>query len=80
VSGVVVQLLALPIGRFFEWVLPNTRFNTFGYVWTLNPGPFNIKEHTVITVMAKSVEIGAYATCCLKTSSTPRTSDSATRS
>jgi len=62
VSGVVVQLIALPIGRFFQWVLPTTKFNTFGYVWTLNPGPFNVKEHTVITVMAKSVEFGAYAT------------------
>ena len=62
VSGVVVQLLSLPIGRFFEWALPTTRFNTFGYVWTLNPGPFNAKEHTVITVMAKVVELGAYAT------------------
>lgn len=61
-AGVVVQLLSLPIGRFFEWALPTTRFNTFGYVWTLNPGPFNAKEHTVITVMAKIVELGAYAT------------------
>lgn len=61
-AGVVVQLLSLPIGRFFGWVLPTTRFNTFGYVWTLNPGPFNAKEHTVITVMAKVVELGAYAT------------------
>ena len=61
-SGVVLQLLALPIGRFFAWALPTTRFRTFGRVWTLNPGPFNIKEHTVITVMAKTVELGAYAT------------------
>jgi len=60
-SGVVVQLLSLPFGRFFEWALPTTRFNTFGYVWTLNPGPFDAKEHTVITVMAKVVELGAYA-------------------
>jgi len=61
-SGVVAQLLALPMGRFLERVLPTTRFNTFGYVWTLNPGPFNVKEHTVITVMAKIVELGAFAT------------------
>ena len=56
----MLQLLALPIGRFLEWALPTTRFRTFGYVWTLNPGPFNIKEHTVITVMAKTVEWGVY--------------------
>ena len=28
----------------------------------LNPGPFNIKEHTVITVMSNVVYGGAYAT------------------
>lgn len=60
-SGVVIQLLALPVGRFFEWALPTTKFKTFGYVWTLNPGPFNAKEHTVITVMARIVENGAFA-------------------
>jgi OPT family oligopeptide transporter len=60
--NVVIQLLALPVGRLFAWALPTTKFRTFGYVWTLNPGPFNIKEHAVITVMAKCVEYGAYAT------------------
>ena len=25
-------------------------FRTFGCNWTFNTGPFNIKEHTVITV------------------------------
>ena len=49
VSGVVVRLLSLPIGRFFKWALPTTRFNTSGYPWTLNPGPFNAGEHTVTT-------------------------------
>jgi hypothetical protein len=61
-SSVAIQLLCLPVGRFFAWVLPTTKFNTSGYVWTLNPGPFNVKEHTVITVMAKVVELCAYAT------------------
>lgn len=61
-SPVVAQLVALPMGKFLEWALPTTRFTTFGYTWSLNPGPFNIKEHTVVTVMAKVVEWGAYAT------------------
>lgn len=30
--------------------MPSKVFNTFGVRWTFNPGPFNIKEHTVITV------------------------------
>ena len=41
----------MPLGKFAAWVLPRTRFNTFGYRWSFNPGPFNVKEHTVITAM-----------------------------
>jgi OPT family oligopeptide transporter len=62
ITGVVTQLTALPLGRLFEWALPTRRFNTFGYVWSFNPGPFNIKEHTCITVMANLVVMGAYST------------------
>ncbi|GLB43149.1 putative OPT oligopeptide transporter protein [Lyophyllum shimeji] len=39
-----------------------TPFNTFGYRWSFNPGPFTIKEHVCITVMANVVVAGAYAT------------------
>jgi OPT family oligopeptide transporter len=67
ISGIVAQLTALPLGRALEYVLPTTRFNTFGYVWSLNPGPFNIKEHVVITVMANVVVGGAYASDVLAT-------------
>ncbi|KAI0793278.1 OPT oligopeptide transporter [Abortiporus biennis] len=62
ITNVMVQLLALPAGRFLAWALPTTRFNTFGYIWSLNPGPFNIKEHTVITVMANIITVDAYGT------------------
>ncbi|OCB84030.1 OPT oligopeptide transporter [Sanghuangporus baumii] len=62
VSGLVAQLVAMPIGKAFERFLPTTRFNTFGFVWSLNPGPFNIKEHVIITVMASVVSGGVYAT------------------
>jgi OPT family small oligopeptide transporter len=61
-SGIVAQLTALPLGKAFEFALPRRRFNTFGFVWSLNPGPFNIKEHTCITVMANLVIMGAYST------------------
>lgn len=67
ISGLVAQLVSLPCGKFMEWVLPTTRFNTFGYVWSFNPGPFNIKEHTLITVMANVVAGGAYATDVIAT-------------
>ncbi|KAG6866881.1 hypothetical protein C0991_008818 [Blastosporella zonata] len=62
ITGVVAQLLSLPMGKFLEYVLPKTRFNTFGYAWSFNPGPFSIKEHVCITVMANVVTLGAYAT------------------
>ncbi|KAH8120611.1 glutathione transporter [Phellopilus nigrolimitatus] len=67
ISGLVAQLVALPCGKFLERVLPTTRFTTFGYSWSLNPGPFNIKEHTLITVMSNVVASGAYATDVIAT-------------
>lgn len=52
IPTVVIMLLVFPVGRFCARVLPSKRFNTFGVEWTLNPGPFNIKEHAVVTLMA----------------------------
>jgi OPT family oligopeptide transporter len=52
----------MPLGKGLEKVLPTRRFNTFGFVWSLNPGPFSIKEHVCITVMANVVVAGAYGT------------------
>ncbi|KAB5593002.1 OPT oligopeptide transporter [Ceratobasidium theobromae] len=62
ITALVAQLVALPAGKLLEKTLPRTHFTTFGYTWSLNPGPFNIKEHTLITVMANVVAGGAYAT------------------
>jgi len=57
----------MPLGKAMERVLPTTRFNTYGYSWSFNPGPFNIKEHVLITVMANVVVSGAYATDIIAT-------------
>ncbi|KZP32187.1 OPT oligopeptide transporter [Athelia psychrophila] len=62
ITGIAAQLTSLPLGKFMARYLPTTRFRTFGYVWSFNPGPFNIKEHVCITVMANVVVGGAYAT------------------
>ncbi|KAJ8083693.1 hypothetical protein PM082_002459 [Marasmius tenuissimus] len=62
ISSVVVQLVALPFGKLLEHILPTYQFNTFGWRWSLNPGPFNIKEHVCITVMTNIVFSGAAAT------------------
>lgn len=60
VTAFVTTILALPIGRTWERIVPNWKI--FGM--ELNPGPFNIKEHTIVSVMAL-VSFGggaAYAT------------------
>lgn len=67
ISSLVIQLVALPLGKGMAWLLPEKRFNTFGYIWSLNPGPFNIKEHTVITIMASAVYSDVYVTTVFAT-------------
>ncbi|RDB17348.1 Sexual differentiation process protein isp4 [Hypsizygus marmoreus] len=58
VTGVVAQLLVFPIGRAWARVVPNVKI--FGL--SLNPGPFSIKEHVLITIMATVGYQSAYAT------------------
>jgi OPT family small oligopeptide transporter len=63
VISTVPQLLAYPLGKFLERVLPDVGFTLFGVRHSLNPGPFNKKEHMLITVMsnvAKSVPYTNY--------------------
>ncbi|KAF8213549.1 OPT oligopeptide transporter [Mycena galopus ATCC 62051] len=67
ITGIVGQLISLPLGKFLEWVLPTAQFKTFNRVWSLNPGPFNIKEHVCITVMINVAYVGAYTTDVLAT-------------
>jgi len=64
ITSFVAQLITYPMGVGWAMVMPNRQFKTFGVRWNLNPGPFNMKEHTLITVMA-NVSFGggaAYAT------------------
>ncbi|KAH8881835.1 Tetrapeptide transporter, OPT1/isp4 [Thozetella sp. PMI_491] len=48
ITSPVVQLIAYPMGTGWANYMPNVK--VFGY--DLNPGPFNKKEHTLITMMA----------------------------
>ena len=67
ISSIVALLLSWFLGRAWSAVMPTREFTTFGKKWTLNHGPFNIKEHTVITIMS-NVSFGggqAYATSAL---------------
>ncbi|KAM7205191.1 sexual differentiation process protein 2 [Naviculisporaceae sp. PSN 640] len=52
VIATVPQLLAYPVGKFFERTLPDWGVTLFGVRHSLNPGPFNKKEHMLITIMS----------------------------
>ena len=41
-----------PTGCFFARITPNWSFTVFGRKFDLNPGPFNQKEHMMISIMA----------------------------
>lgn len=60
ITTYVTSILAYPIGKAWERFIPNWKIFGVG----LNPGPFTLKEHTIITIMG-SVSFGggtAYAT------------------
>ncbi|KAF8925227.1 OPT family small oligopeptide transporter [Dissophora ornata] len=57
----VVALISLPLGHLMARVLPTHQFNIFGWKFSLNPGPFSIKEHVLIGTMAACNAGTAYA-------------------
>ncbi|EIM92043.1 OPT oligopeptide transporter [Stereum hirsutum FP-91666 SS1] len=58
ITGIVAQLLSFPIGRAWAAYMPNVKI--FGV--SVNPGPFSVKEHVLITIMASVGSGSAYAT------------------
>jgi OPT family oligopeptide transporter len=52
VTPIVPQLLAFPVGKLWERTVPDWGVTLFGIRHSLNPGPFNKKEHMLITLMA----------------------------
>ncbi|KAG0055591.1 hypothetical protein BGZ83_008025 [Gryganskiella cystojenkinii] len=57
----VVALISLPIGHLMARVLPTRRMNLFGWKFSLNPGPFSLKEHILIGTMVSCNTSTAYA-------------------
>lgn len=54
ITSVVALLVSYPIGVAWAKIIPARTFNIFGLKWNINPGPFNVKEHVLIVVMANA--------------------------
>ncbi|GMH23677.1 hypothetical protein Nepgr_025520 [Nepenthes gracilis] len=57
ITQITVLVASLPIGRFMAAVLPTTKFGIPGFGsrrFSLNPGPFNMKEHVLIAIFANA--------------------------
>ncbi|WEW58646.1 hypothetical protein PRK78_004114 [Emydomyces testavorans] len=54
VSSMVALLVAHPLGLAWAKVMPDKKIKAFGQEWHLNPGPFNLKEHALIVIMANA--------------------------
>ncbi|KAK7384931.1 hypothetical protein VNO78_30634 [Psophocarpus tetragonolobus] len=63
VGSIAVQIAVVPIGHFMARTMPTRVFFKDTCVeFTLNPGPFNVKEHVLITIFANSGAGTVYAT------------------
>ncbi|KAL0407021.1 UNVERIFIED_CONTAM: Oligopeptide transporter 1 [Sesamum latifolium] len=63
ISPVTAQIITLPLGKFMARVLPTRKFTVplINWSFTLNPGPFNLKEHVLIGIFANCGSAGVYA-------------------
>ncbi|KAI8056952.1 OPT oligopeptide transporter protein-domain-containing protein [Syncephalis plumigaleata] len=63
VTILVVQLLSYPMGAAMARVLPPITFDLLGprLSFSLNPGPFNVKEHVLIAACANAAAGTVYA-------------------
>ncbi|KAH6897285.1 OPT oligopeptide transporter protein-domain-containing protein [Thelonectria olida] len=61
VGALIAQIIAWPMGHGWAKWFPES-VSIFGRRISLNPGPFNVKEHAIIVVMASVSFSVAYAT------------------
>ncbi|KAK4390449.1 Oligopeptide transporter 1 [Sesamum angolense] len=63
VTSVSAQILVLPLGKLMAASLPRKEIHIPGTKWSfsLNPGPFNLKEHCLITIFANTGSNSVYA-------------------
>ncbi|SPO00603.1 related to sexual differentiation process protein [Cephalotrichum gorgonifer] len=60
VASTVPQLLAYPLGKLLERTLPDRGITLLGVRHSLNPGPFNKKEHMLIAIMSNVAKSTPY--------------------
>ncbi|EPS60258.1 hypothetical protein M569_14546, partial [Genlisea aurea] len=62
ITAISAQIAVVPLGRLMAARLPaRVFFRNTGWEFTLNPGPFNVKEHVLITIFANSGAGTVYA-------------------
>eukprot|EP01018_Ginkgo_biloba_P001644 Gb_01018 [translate_table: standard] len=56
ITQISIQVAALPVGKFMARYLParNIHLPLINRQFTLNPGPFSMKEHVLITIFANA--------------------------
>ena len=57
IGVLVAQLLSHLLGKLMARFLPSRRWKIFRWTFTLNPGPFTVKEHCIITAMANAASV-----------------------
>lgn len=63
VSSIAAQIAVVPLGHLMAKTLPTRLFfKDSRFEFSMNPGPFNIKEHVLITIFANSGAGSVYAT------------------
>lgn len=62
VSAISAQVAVVPLGRWMASNLPSRPvFRATPFEFSLNPGPFNVKEHVLITIFANAGAGSVYA-------------------
>ncbi|KAJ7776309.1 OPT oligopeptide transporter protein-domain-containing protein [Mycena metata] len=61
VVPVALLLIAHPFGKFLAYILPITTYRFRSFEFSFNPGPWNIKEHVLVFIMANVAVGNPYA-------------------
>ena len=68
-TSISAQIVVLPLGKLMAASLPEKTLKIPATNWSfsLNPGPFNLKEHVLITIFANSGSNTVYAVIIITT-------------